>query len=126
MRTRLAPGVILLAGLALAAFPATAADGPDAEERLTRLEAQLTDLEFQLDPVAIQTTAQQAFTPQAQTGPGSASAGFASLNADFVVVGPGAQPPPAAAFNIAQANSFAAAGNVGTALLPQRPTRHRL
>ena len=51
MRTRLAPGVILLAGLALAAFPATAADGPDAEERLTRLEAQLTDLEFQLDQV---------------------------------------------------------------------------
>lgn len=82
------------------------------------------NVDFQLDPVAIQTTAQQAFTPQAQMGPGSASAGFASLNADFVVVGPGAQPPPAASFNIAQANSFAAAGNVGTALLPQRPTRY--
>lgn len=82
---------------------------------------QKDNIAFQLDPIAIQTTATQAFTAQQTPGPGSS---FALVNADFVVVGPPAAPPPPAAFNIAQANSFAAATNVGTATLPQRPTRY--
>jgi len=67
------------------------------------------NLLFQIDPVAIQVTSQQAYTPAVQLFQ------LDALNQVNV---------PQAAFNIAAASSFANAAGAGTGLLPQRPTRY--
>lgn len=82
------------------------------------------NVEFQIDPIAIQTTALQAFTQKTgQQAPGQ-GVDSGGVLAQAPGVGAGAAPTPPAVFNIAAASSFANAAGDGLGLLPQRPERY--